>query len=388
MARQSNKLSDVQLRRSTFKPGVHSDGGGLYLRVSKTGARAWVYIYTRRGVRREAGLGSSPATSLAMARDKARLAREALAAGLDPIAEKKREAPPTLAVLTERFVEEFQHTVVPKLAQRWRSLVKIHAADLCSVHVDRITTNEVVAILKAAQKTNPASAKHLRGLLARIFDFAKILGFRTDNPAMWQSHLALVMAPLGAPSEHVASMPHGECPAFFAALREDDTNTKAAMRFLILTATRTREVTGMTWGEIDADARIWNIPPSRTKNRKGFAVPLSSEALAIMDRQRVATGGQPKPADLVFAGRFKGRSLSAHTLLRFLGDTTAGRYTCHGFRATFRQWGSDMTDHPSELLERCLNHSVGSAVSQAYDRSTYIDKRRVVLDDWSAFVAG
>ncbi len=382
--RATNKLSDTALRKTQFKPGLHGDGGGLYLRVSASGAKSWVMLYVRSGKRTELGLGAYPQTSLATAREKVRAAHDLLSKGGDPLTEKRREACPTLDALTDRFKEEFGHTVVPKLAKRWRSLVTIHAAKLCPLMVDRISTADVVATLKAAQKTNPASAKHLRGILERIFDYAKVLGFRNDNPAVWKGHLALAMAPLGQEPTHQPALPYADCPDFFAKMGEGMTNAKAGIRFLILTACRTNDVAGMRWQEIDGD--VWTIPATRTKNRKEFRVPLTPAALAVIERQRVTMGGEPKPEAIVFAGRFEGRPMSPHTMLRILNDEFDSQFTVHGFRSSFSTYMREKTDFPFEVIEACLQHAVGNIVARSYARGDVIEKRRAVLEAWADFL--
>lgn len=381
--RATNKLSDTALRKTQFKPGLHGDGGGLYLRVSSTGAKSFVLIYIRGKKRTEIGFGGYPDCSLATAREKARIARDLLSKGGDPLAEKRKEACPTLDALTDRFCAEFGHTVVPKLAKRWRSLITIHAAKLCPMAADKVSTADCVACLKAAQKTNPASAKHLRGILERVFDYAKVLGFRADNPAIWKGHLALAMAPLGQKPTHQPALPYADCPDFFAKMGQDMTNAKAGIRFLMLTACRTNDVAGMRWQEISGD--VWTIPAARTKNRKEFKVPLTPAAQAVIARQRAAIG-EPKPEGIVFAGRFEGRPMSPHTMLRILNDEFDNQFTVHGFRSSFRQWAAECTDFSSEVIERCLQHSIGTEAMRAYDRSDYLEKRRAVLEAWGAFL--
>lgn len=382
--RTSNKLSDTALRKTQFKPGIYGDGNGLYLRVSGTGAKSFVMIYIRNKVRREIGLGGYPDTSLAVAREKARVARDLLSKGGDPLTEKRRAAPPTLDALTDEYVEEFAATVVPDVSKRWRSLITIHAPKLCPMPVDKITTDDVVSTLKAVQKSNPATAKHLRSILERIFASAKFRGFRTDNPAIWKGHLSVAIAQLGNKKHvHQPSLPYADCPAFFAKLGQDMNNAKAAIRFLMLTAARSNDVTGMQWSEIAGD--VWTIPAERTKNRKEFKVPLAPAALAVIERLRSAIG-EPKPEGFVFAGRFESRPMAGFTLLRTLHDECAVECTVHGFRSSFSTYFAEQTEVSSELVEACLQHSVGNAVRQAYMRGDLLERRRKVMETWSDFL--
>jgi integrase len=381
--RATNKLSDTALRKTQFKPGLHGDGGGLYLRVSGSGSKSFVLIYIRNRKRTELGLGGYPDCTLATARAKAAAARDLLSKGGDPKAEKRKEAPPTLNQMTDRFKAEFESTVVPKLAQRWRSLVSIHAADLCPMRVDRISTADVAKSLRRVHQTNPASAKFLRSTLERIFNFAKGHGFIAANPAEWKGNLDAIIKPLKVETTHQASLPFKECPAFFAKLQQGDTNAKAAIRFLMLTATRTNDVIGMRWREIDG--AIWTVPAERTKNRKEFKVPLTDAACAVIERQR-ATGGELKPDDIVFAGRFRGRPMSHHTMLRILNEEFDSAYTVHGFRSSFAQH-AQQAGQPFEVIEACLQHALGNAVTRAYLRDDVMNRRRAVLEGWAEFLA-
>ncbi len=151
-----------------------------------------------------------------------------------------------------------------------------------------------------------------------------------------------------------------------------------AVRFAILTATRSGEVRGARWSEIDLDAAVWTIPGERMKTKEEYRIPLSAEALAVLRQARGLDD------DLVFPGRRRGRPLWDMPLTAVLRRLNVP-VTLHGFRSTFRDWASERTNVPREIAEMCLAHTVGGAVERAYARSDLFDKRRDLMERWARF---
>ena len=342
MARPAFRLSATTLSKAKLGPGLHTDGNGLYLRVTKTLTRSWVFLYVRNGKRTELGLGAYPALSLADARERAAEAQTQLAKGLDPKTIKRAEAPPSLGVMCERFVAAFGETVSMRRQRRWNATFRLHLGNLAPLTVDRITTSDVARLLVPLQGSRPIVAKELRGLLERVFDYAKASGHRQgDNPAAWNGNLAFVIPKLGQQHEHHGAMPYADCPAFFATLSGKTALAAPALQFLMLTAVRKDEVRLMVWDEADLDACVWTIPAERTKTGKALRVPLTAPALAILKSQAARHG----KTGLVFRGRDgrgEGSPLGAGSMNWVVRDYSKDG-TVHGFRTAFRVWVAEQT---------------------------------------------
>jgi integrase len=166
-----------------------------------------------------------------------------------------------------------------------------------------------------------------------------------------------------------------------AKLRSTSGFGAMALEFAILTATRSGETRGATWQEIDLEARVWTIPKERMKSGREHRIPLSDAAVSVLKR-----AGEVRLCDLVFPGR-KGRQLSDMTMtgmLRRFGT----EITAHGFRATFKTWASDKTEHSREVIEASLAHVIGDRAEQAYQRGSWFERRRALMADWAAYCAG
>jgi integrase len=185
-----------------------------------------------------------------------------------------------------------------------------------------------------------------------------------------------------APVEHHAALPYKELPGFMRELRDRSDVSARALEFAILTAARTAEVIGARWSEIDLKDKVWVVPGSRMKGRRGarradHVVPISDRALAILREL-------PRVGDCVFPGDGKGGGLSTKALPRQVPES----FTVHGFRSTFKDWCSEQTNYPNEMSELALAHTVSDRVEAAYRRGDMLDKRRRLMADWAAFCEG
>ena len=220
----------------------------------------------------------------------------------------------------------------------------------------------------------------MRGRIEAILDRAKVLGHRQDqNPALWRGHLSLLLPAKNkiAPVQHHPAIPYQDAPEFFEALIGREGFAALGFQFMILTAMRTGEVLGAKWQEIKDDR--WVIPAERMKARRSHAVPLSDEALDILDRALKASVN-----DFLFPG-YRG-PLSNMAFLAILKRMKRQDITPHGFRSTFRDWAAETTSHPSDVVEMALAHTIGNKVEAAYRRGDLFDKRRALMDDWAAFI--
>lgn len=399
------KLNILTVKGATAltKPGRHADGGGLYLNITKTGAKSWVWLGLVRGGKRvEVGLGSFAVVGLAEAREKAAEARALAAQGKDPrtardiLADEPEPHTPRFGDFAEAYIEDHRAGWKnPKHLYQWRTTLSVQrdkAGNLIDTGfcltlrdkpLDEIDTESVLAVLKPIWSKKMETAKRLQGRLERILDAAHARGLRSgENPARWKGHLQALLPPKKKLTRgHLAAMPYADVPAYFRELMSNDSASCLALAFTILTACRSGEVRGARWSEIDEQARTWTVPADRMKAKKAHVVPLSDAAVEVLRRVRGRHG------DLVFPNP-SGRVFSDMALAGALKRTGGKGVTVHGFRSSFRDWAGDMTPHPRDVVEQCLAHQIANEVERAYRRSDALEKRRAVMADWSDFVTG
>lgn len=365
--------------------GYHADGGGLYLQVTGTGARSWIFRYQRDKRRREMGLGPVAAVSLAQARERAQEARTLLAHGTDPIAARDAtsEAGMTFGEAADAYIEShrsgWKHA---KQAAQWEQSLKDHGPDR-SLPVAEVDTAAVLAALSKIWTTKTETASRLRGRIERILDWAKVSGHRQgENPARWRGHLDKLLPKPSKVSKvkHHAAMSFAAVPAFWKRLQEREAKSRTGLAFTILAAVRTEETVGAQWREFDLDAALWTIPPERMKAGREHVVPLPEAALAIL--RGLPTG---KPEDKPFA-------MSENTMLYLVQKPPPKGlglpYTVHGFRSSFRDWAAETTDFPKDVVEMALAHVIKDKTEAAYRRGKLLEKRRQLMDAWAAYLAG
>ncbi len=379
---------------ATARPGKYVDGGGLRLVVSNSGAKKWVFRFTFEGKCREMGLGSFPDVGLAAAREKATEHRKEVKAGIDPI-EARRSQPqktPTFTTCAARYLRAHRRGWRnAKHARQWASTLKTYARPVIgSMRVDAIATEDILGILSPVWTSKTETAKRVQGRVENILDYAAAHKYRDPlNPARWRGHLDKL---LPKPSRvkkvtHHPAMPHMEVPAFMAELWGNDSISALALRFLILTATRTNEVLRAQWPEIDLESAIWIVPAQRMKARRDHRVPLSDATMAVLDAlPRVA--GNP----YLFPGVRRGRPLSNMALLQLMrgmgygvaGDR--GSYVPHGFRSSFRDWSGEVSSFPRDVAEMALAHVIENKVEAAYRRGDLFTKRRKMMQEWADYL--
>lgn len=391
MARTINRLT-IKGAAALKDPGMHADGGGLYLNIKKSGAKSWVLIYhTKDGAklkRREKGLGSFTLVSLEDARTKRDEARKLLAAGEDPL---EQQAPKVTQTFGEVAVSLIRDLEVgwrnPKHRQQWRNTLESYCAPIWNRPVEKVGTPDIVSILRPIWTEKPETASRLRARIERVLDAAKVNGFRTgDNPAQWRGHLSHILpgATRGSGVRHHPAMPFEQVPDFTKGLKRRVSTAARALEFLIHTASRTSEVLKATWVEIDMDKALWTVPADRMKMGREHVVPLTEAALTVLRAMAICG---TEPAAPVFPNA-KGKHLSAMSMEMLLRRMGCDDYTVHGMRSAFRDWAGDKTNFPREVAEAALAHLVGNRVEQAYRRGTALAKRRELMEAWSAFVAG
>lgn len=371
--------------------GLHPDGGGLYL-STKNGGRRWVFIFRWNGKRKDMGLGSARDVSLARARQLAEEARAALAAGVNPIDSRKRER--SAARATQLTFGVFSETYIASVEagwknevhrQQWRNSLRDHAKALKNMPIGEIDTDDVLAVLRPVWLDKPETASRVRGRIEKILDAAKVLGHRprdSMNPAAWRGHLALLLPkqPKLTRGNH-AALPFVDAPAFMQLLRQRPALSARCLEFTILTAARSGEALGATWGEIDLAKATWTVPAERMKAGVEHVVPLSEPATKLLKAIQPTNAA---PSSKVFAVGGAARSnMAMSMLLRRMGRQDI---TVHGFRSTFRDWAGDATDFPREVVEAALAHTIQNKAERAYRRGSAIEKRRALMIAWADYL--
>jgi integrase len=342
------------------------------------------------------GMGAYPEVSLATARKRAFEFRQMLAEGADPLAERnaKRAAARVEDAKSITFDDCAKAYIAAhadgwrnaKHRQQWANTLADYVSPVFGkLPVRAIDTGLVMRALEPIWSDKPETASRLRGRIESILSWAQVRGYRLgDNPARWRGHLDHLLPAKAKVRkvEHHAALPYAEVGKFVNALGRQEGIAASALKFLILTATRTGEVLNATWDEIDLDARTWIIPASRMKGGREHRVPLSAAAIAaLQDMQAIRRG------DYVFEGAREGRPLSQMALLMMLRRMQRSDVTSHGFRSTFRDWAAERTNYENHVVEQALAHAIGNAVEAAYRRGDLLAKRRRLMDDWAKFCA-
>ena len=368
--------------RNVSQAGRYCDGQGLYLDVRPTGSRGWIQRLTIRGRRTELGLGGFPLVSLKEAREKAFANRKLARDGGDPRAEKRRaESMPTFADATRTVWKQLRPGWrSPLHARLWLGSLERHAfPHIGKMPIAEVTSADVIGILAPIWHEKAPTARKLRQRIRAILEWAVAMDLRPDNPC---DRIGPVLGSQGNTVRHMRALPHTEVAEALRTVRASKARpvTKLAFEFLVLTATRSGEIRGAVWTEIDRDERVWAIPARRTKGNREHRVPLSRRALEILEEARALGGGSP----LVFprVGRKPIGNTAMSELLRGLRIAAVP----HGFRSSFRDWAAEETDHPREVAEAALAHKVRNPIEAAYRRTDLFERRRRLMDDWADYL--
>ncbi len=371
--------------KNLAEPGRYSDGEGLILKLAAKGKGSWIVRIQADGKRRDFGLGPLSELPLADAREAARALRKEVKAGVDVLAEREKEALviPTFSDAAKLVHEE--HKAAWKNGKHQAQWIKTLETYAFPTLGDKLVSDiEGPAIRDALSPiwlTKPETARRVRQRIGSVLDWACAKGFRETEAPMRSVLRGLPRQP--KKQGHLAAMPYADLPAFLTWLRGRSSVGRLALEFVILNASRSGEVRGACWNEIDLNKQLWTIPAERMKAGTAHVVPLSEAALDVLKR---AKAFRSPVSDLIFPGQNPRRQLSDMTLLKILRDK-GDDYTVHGFRSSFRDWVADKTDYPGEVAEAALAHTIANKVEAAYRRTDYLDKRKPMMADWAKFVA-
>lgn len=425
---KAKELSAIAVKRLS-DVGYHAVGGvaGLHLQISSTGAKSWIYRYTTGEIkisangkpfkkRRDLGLGGYPDVTLEQARNKAREAKEKIEKGVDPIQE--RQARKSALLASQGKVKTFDECAIavhknkkvgfknPKHADQWINTLKSYASPIIGrLSVADITKHHIVEILRPIWVDKPETAKRVRQRIEAVFDYATAMELRTkDNPARLKGNLDTLLPTTKAKVKSQPALPYKDIGRFVDSLRNIDTPIALGLELLILTATRSGDVRGARWEEVDLVEKVWTIPGDRMKAGKTHRVPLSDRCLEILNAM------EPKDSGLIFTTVVKGQTRALHensftNVIKDMHETeikndrdgffdpreldadgNPQRIVAHGFRSTFRDWCAEATSYPNEVAEQALAHTISNAVEAAYRRGDMMEKRRAMMRDWASYV--
>jgi integrase len=399
-----HRLGPTALARK--KEGLYCDGGGLYLQItrSRTDAkrinRSWIFRFQipKPGggyQARSMGLGSTDTVSLADAREMALEARKLRLHNVDPIEHRnaQRAAEAAKAAKTMTF-DQCTSAYLAAHRAKWRgetsayqwtkSLASYASPVIGKVAVQNIDLSLVTKVLEPIWHEKPETASRLRGRVETILDWATVRGFRQgDNPARWSGHLEVLFPSRRdlLPVKHFEAAPYEQVPAIAAALRSREGTAERALEFLILTATRTAEIIGAKWSEVDLAKKLWVIPGERMKKGKEHRVPLAPRPLAILAEMQ-----ELRRNDHVFPG-VRIERLHDKALIKTLRRMGHDKTTNHGMRSAFRDWAAERTNYPREVVEAALAHANENKTEDAYKRTDFFEKRRKLMEAWATFCA-
>lgn len=384
------KLTALKVTRLST-PGRYSDGNGLYLQITKTLVKSWVFRYARGKSEHFMGIGPVHTVNLVEAREQARQARLLLRDGIDPLMHRAEALAKAKAVqASNKIFKDCMDEYIKSHKESWRNekhqkqweatLVEYACPVFGKMHVRLINTPLVLKVLEPIWKTKTETASRVRERIERVLAWATTQGFREgENPARWRGHLQEL---LPKPSKvkkvrHHPSLSYMQVGAFTLLLAREKGIAARALQFTTLTACRTGEVIYAKWDEFDLDAMLWVIPKERMKAHKEHRVPLVRDSLAILERMK---GMDPV---WVFPGAKQDRPMSNMAMANVLERMKRADITVHGFRSTFRTWAAERTLYPKELPEMALAHRVGTEVEEAYRRTDLFERRRALMKDWA-----
>lgn len=366
------------------------DGAGITL-VKKDGRGKWVYRYSHLKKRREMGLGSYPDLSLSDARKARDKWQGVLAQGLDPIDQR---AELQAAQVAERdksdpTFEEIARTVFEAKKAglrgdgtrgRWLSPLVMHVfPKMGRKRMSEIHQSDIHDTLKPIWKAKPPTAKKAIERIGIVFKQARLMGMDCD-PFTVEAAQHMLGVVIHKP-KHISATPWQEVPALYQRL-DSLAGSALCLRWMMLTLVRSTGCRGARFDEIENG--VWTVPADRMKGSEAgatsFRVPLCEQALEIAGICGETSG------DFLFPSDRGGKGLSDNAIHKTLKRAKeAGRP--HGFRTSFRTWAQD-TDQPWDVAETILAHTIGGKVERSYARSDLLDRRRIVMDKWAAFVTG
>lgn len=378
--------------QSLKAPGMYADGEGLYLCVAKGGTKSWILRTTVKGrktksggpYRVEVGLGSLDLVGLAEAREAARPLRKLAREGTNPLDERKREN-----LTFEDAARRVHKNLLPtwrneKHAATWLATIENYALpEFGSRPIETVGTADVLAVLAPLWTNKHETAKRLKQRLSTVFDWAKGAGhYPHENPV---NGVKKALPTVKQRPNHMAALGWQDVPAFMAELGQRQGVSARTLEFIILTAARSGEARGATWSELEDD--VWTVPAKRMKRGVPHRVPLSPQALAVLEQVRGLHDQIIFPSAMPGSDG-KARPQSVMVFKSLLIRMKVQDVTVHGFRSAFRDWCSESARADREVAEAALSHATGNEVERSYARSDLFERRRELMAAWGRYCAG
>lgn len=390
-----NKLTDIVVRKAKpeAKPYKLTDGGGMYLLVNPNASRYWQMAYRFDGKQKTMQLGVYPEVTLKEARSKRALARKTLSEGNDPVQtrrDEKRQRILTSENTFELIARAFHMLKKPIWTEH-------HAVDWINTlerevfpkfghkPVTEIEAPEILDILRALESRGTFEVRaRVAQRIRSVFSYAIATGSARHNPAAEIGREALAPRPK---VRHFPALHTDEMPGFLQALADYQTKAKtspivfSATRLLMLTFTRTGEVRGARWDEFDFKRYLWTIPAERMKSRQPHVVPLSKQAVKIIEELRPLTGH----TELLFPNRNRdGKVISENTVNKVIANIGYKERMCgHGFRSVASTYLNNLGTIRPDVIEAQLAHADKNSVRAAYNRADYMEYRKAMMQFWA-----
>ena len=389
MSHISGKLTKALVR--SLGPGRHGDGNGLHLVVDSAGNRRWIVRTTIKGqknragkpLRTDFGLGSADLVTLTDARARALEYRRLARSGLHPNFHGPKAIPSFEELARQVHIERLTTWKNAKHGQQWINTLSVYAfPKIGRLPVDSIEQPEVLAVLSPLWTEKHETARRVAQRIKTVLDVGRSKGFRTGENPVTTIQEGRILPKVRRKPKHHKSMDWRQVPSFYADLKLRSSMSAKALMFTCLAGSRTSEVLGMRWEELDFRNRIWTCPEERMKAGEEHRVPLTDEMLEILEPLKSFR------SDYVFEGQKRNNPLSNMAMLMLLRRMGVESVTVHGFRTSLRVWCSEVAMVPEEVSERSIAHKVGSEVERAYARTDLLERRRLLMESWSVYVSG
>ncbi|HJV81346.1 tyrosine-type recombinase/integrase [Noviherbaspirillum sp.] len=374
------------------KPRKLSDGGGMFLLIHPNGSKYWRLAYRFAGKQKLLALGVYPEITLADARARRDQARKLLAAGIDPSEAKRKEKridalnrENTFEAVAREWHDNKKLSLTPSYAENVLHRLEADIFPLLGTRpISEIEAPDLLDALRQVEKRGALEiAKRLGQTCGQVFRYAIATGRAKRNPV---PDLKDALKP--SVQGHYAALEAKDLPEFLRVLDQNHarlyTLTRLAIRLMMLTFVRTQELIGARWSEFNLEESLWIIPAARMKMRKEHIVPLSSQAMTVLRELEKVSGGR----ELVFPNQaHPDKPMSNNTILFALGRLGyKGKMTGHGFRALAMSTIKEKLGYRHEVIDRQLAHGHKSKVDKAYDRATFLDERKKMMQEWADYL--
>ena len=395
MPKQVKALKSLDVGR-LIEPGRYRVGTvpGLMLIVKTATSRSWIFRTMVGTARKDIGLGGYPAVTLAKAIERARAALDDIRSGIDPVAVRKTKQEGivwTFKACALAYIEIHKPSWSnAKHCQQWENTLETYTYPRFGhKHISAVTKTDVIDAIAPHWATKNETMVRVRNRIELIIDWAVARDIRPAglNPAAWRGNVSNA---LPRPSkvnkrQHHRAVPIDAASAVLASLQTMHGTSIRCLELVVLTACRSGEARLATWAEFDLSREVWNIPGERTKSGRAQRVPLSSEALTMLEGLPRFKNADGTDVPLVFPGRNIEKPLSDMSLNAVMRRMKLDAVP-HGWRSTFRDWAAERTSYPNEVMEMALGHAIGSGTEAAYRRGDLFEKRRVLMGDWAQFL--